>query len=389
MTFPILTAVTDSKARTTGSSSSTGLVGVIGQVPPPWHGSNVMTQRLLDTLERAGVPHVFINRELSSALDEVGKFGVHKITRGINYLRELREQLARHRPGTVIYTPSLTPAAFVADLASIAVFKSLRMEYVLYIHVRGYERLAGRGKLWERAVRYVLTNAHTCVILSERVAFDIARWVPSERTTVIPNAIENLPEAARPTNKTDTPQVLYLANYDPNKGAREFIEAAVKVLDRGIAARFRLAGGTLDHAYHAELKARIASSGHAEAIELSGPIVGEDKDQLFASSDLFVFPTYYPLETFPLVILEAMRAGLPVISSDLAGIPDQVEDGVTGWLVDPHSPSAIADKIAALVDDPELRARMSKAGRARFIAQFTEERFEQRWAALAKPLVAG
>jgi len=355
-----------------------------------------MTQRLLTTLDRAGIPHVFIERELSAALDEVGKFGLHKITRGLSYLRDLQRNLRSARPNTVIYTPSLTPAAFLVDLASIAIMRRLGIEYVLYIHVRGYERLAGRGKGWERAVKYVLTNAHRCVILSERVAFDIARWVSPERISVIPNAIENLPEAdatsmteeGGPAGPSDAPVVLYLANYDPNKGAREFVEAAIELLGRGVHVTFRLAGGVLDHDYHDALQARISASGHAGAIDMSGPIVGPDKDRLFAQSDLFVFPTYYPLETFPLVILEAMRAGLPVISSDLAGIPDQIDDGVTGWLVDPHDTTALADKIEMLVNDRQQRHTMGSAARARFLEHFTEKAFEQRWSTLAKPLVA-
>jgi glycosyltransferase involved in cell wall biosynthesis len=108
---------------------------------------------------------------------------------------------------------------------------------------------------------------------------------------------------------------------------------------------------------------------------MPGEIAGNDKARLLISSDIFVFPTCYPYEGHPFVILEAMAAGLPVISTDQGAIRETVLDGLTGFIV-PHSdPRAIAEKILLLLRDSDLRRRMGSASRDRFLRHFTLERW--------------
>ncbi|MDT8375045.1 MAG: glycosyltransferase family 4 protein, partial [Bacteroidales bacterium] len=83
-------------------------------------------------------------------------------------------------------------------------------------------------------------------------------------------------------------------------------------------------------------------------------------------------------DCLPLVLLEAMQHSLPVVSTPEGAIPDVVEDGVNGFLVPQKNATALADKLEVLIKDPDLRHKMGSAGRARYEAQFTLERFERR-----------
>ena len=91
-----------------------------------------------------------------------------------------------------------------------------------------------------------------------------------------------------------------------------------------------------------------------------------------------MFPTFYSNECFPLVILEAMEYGLPVVSTNEGGIQDIILDGKTGYVVEKHNPAALATALEHLINDPGLRTRMGNAGRKRFEEAFTEEVFEKR-----------
>lgn len=96
----------------------------------------------------------------------------------------------------------------------------------------------------------------------------------------------------------------------------------------------------------------------------------------FEQADIFVFPTFYHNESFPLVNLEAMQYKLPIVSTDEGGIRDIVEDGVTGFIVPKEDAAVLAKKIAVLVDDEGLRGKMGEAGYKRYKELFTLSIFE-------------
>ena len=91
-----------------------------------------------------------------------------------------------------------------------------------------------------------------------------------------------------------------------------------------------------------------------------------------------MFPTFYSNECFPLVILEAMEYGLPVVSTNEGGIQDIISDGKTGYVVEKQNPAALATALENLFKNPSLCTQMGNAGRKRFEEMFTEEWFEGR-----------
>jgi glycosyltransferase involved in cell wall biosynthesis len=104
---------------------------------------------------------------------------------------------------------------------------------------------------------------------------------------------------------------------------------------------------------------------------------GKDKEKFFTKADIFIFPTYYHNEAFSLVNLEAMQYGLPVISTREGGIPDVVEDGVTGYLVNKMDPQDLADKIEILIQQPSLRQKMGMAGMRKYQNNYTLQIWEE------------
>jgi L-malate glycosyltransferase len=110
------------------------------------------------------------------------------------------------------------------------------------------------------------------------------------------------------------------------------------------------------------------------------------KWQVVFGSDILAFPTFYYNETMGLVLLEAMQAGLPVVATRRASIPEMIEDGVNGCLVEEQDPVGLAGKILALADDPALRQRMGQANRAKFQAYYTHEHYGRRMAEVFETL---
>ena len=119
--------------------------------------------------------------------------------------------------------------------------------------------------------------------------------------------------------------------------------------------------------------ATAAAHGSLER-RLDGRVIGEAKFASYRQADVFCFPTYFHCEALPVVLLEASACGLPIVATRWRGIPSIVEDGRTGFLVEPHDAEAVADRLAVLAQNVELRQEMGRAGRQKFEQEFTINR---------------
>ena len=122
----------------------------------------------------------------------------------------------------------------------------------------------------------------------------------------------------------------------------------------------------------------IRERGLQQHVSFVGVVSGERKWQLLVDADALVFPTYYYMEVHPLVVVEALRAGLPVVSTKWAAIPEMIEDGVNGLLAKPQDADDLAEKILRVIRDASLREKMSQANRRRFEEFFTHQQYGDR-----------
>src|SRR5207249_3759840 len=152
------------------------------------------------------------------------------------------------------------------------------------------------------------------------------------------------------------------------------VEALRELQTRGIPFEALFVGDASDRQCLERFEAMIAEHGMREAVRYLGPKYGEEKMRIMAESDIFVFPSFQ--ECLPLVVLEAMSAALPVVATGQGGVPDLVEDGVTGFLVPVGDAAAVADRLATLIQQPGLRSTMGEKGRKRFLERFTLDRFD-------------
>jgi glycosyltransferase involved in cell wall biosynthesis len=119
-----------------------------------------------------------------------------------------------------------------------------------------------------------------------------------------------------------------------------------------------------------EVRSMVADRGFNGRVDFLG--ARDDVDSILARSDIFVLPSNW--EGFPLTILEAMRAGLPVIASDVGGVREAVFDGVTGYLVPRGDVQAFAEQLKLLIRDNGLRTTLGKSARDVFLNEFVEEK---------------
>jgi len=167
-------------------------------------------------------------------------------------------------------------------------------------------------------------------------------------------------------------RVLFVGRFDRQKGIDVLLDAMsrMQVSSFGWFVGERVLGDGDDLTF----PPNVRSTGWLSAAEISA---------YYESADVLVVPSRW--EGFGLIAVEGMRAGLPVIATRVGGLAEIVDHGVTGMLVEPGEPEAIVNTVRALTD--ETRARMAKAGRARFEAQFTLDRVHEQLTSLYQRLL--
>lgn len=141
------------------------------------------------------------------------------------------------------------------------------------------------------------------------------------------------------------------------------------------------------------LEARAAASPHAGRIHLPGALDRDGVAALLAAAELFVNPAIDRpdgfVETLGVATLEAAATGVPAVGSRVGGVPETIEDGVTGVLVPPGDPAALASAVGALLDHPERRASLGRAARERVRERFSWSTLARQVAAVYRRLLAG
>jgi glycosyltransferase involved in cell wall biosynthesis len=201
--------------------------------------------------------------------------------------------------------------------------------------------------------------------------------VPSDLVTLIPNAVipapDETPDSAGtlPDGWLEGPLVGVVARLQPEKGVANFLQAATRVSRIFPKASFLVIG---DGPLREELLSLAERLGISKRVRFLG--YRTDSRALMGLMDVLVVPSL--TEGSPLIVLEAMAAGIPVVASAVGGIPDQLRNGQEGILVPPDDPDALGEALGALLRDPAYARRLGETGRLRTENEFSHETLVRR-----------
>jgi len=175
-------------------------------------------------------------------------------------------------------------------------------------------------------------------------------------------------QAAAPSGqqrRDDRLRVLVVGRIEREKGHAILLEAVAALRGEGLEVELEVVG---DGSVRERLSGRAQELGIGEQVTFAGKAGQDTIHEHYAAADLFCLPSLG--EGVPVVLMEAMAMGLAVVATRVGGVPELVEDGLSGRLVSPGSPSQLAAAIAELAVDPERRRRMGVAGREHVLAAY-------------------
>lgn len=235
---------------------------------------------------------------------------------------------------------------------------------VVQFHGCFVDRLVVRGRrAFKMASAALMRASDAALVLSSEEQRQWQMFYPRGRIFVVKNPFV---AAARPTVEAtraqlgvpdNVPVLLFVGRVMEAKGVLELIEALPEVLAR-FPCHLLLAGAGPELG---EVRRRAAAAGVAEHVTLAGYLEGDALRAAYRCADVFVLPSW--TEGFPFSMLEAMDAGLPVVTTRIRGMADHVQQGVHGFLTPPRDAAALADALQRVLGDAALRERMGQANR--------------------------
>ncbi len=349
-------------------------------LPPPIHGAAMVGNFIkTSSLINQEIEALYINLATNTKLEQSGRAGFKKLLTFFSILANIFTILAKKRFDLCYISLTASGAGFYKDVLIVALLKISGVRIIYHFHNKG---IADASKIWLNRVLYRFVFQNTRSILLSRFLYpEIQPYVKECDVFYCPNGIPDMEiftdkiEVKSDSGKPCT--FLFLSNMIEQKGVYILLEALKELKLRNLNFCCNFVGGWSDIT-EVKFNRRVEESGLSGYVYAHGPIYGKDKAKFWNQADVFVFPTFYFYEAFPLVNLEAMQHSLPIVSTPEGGIRDIVLDAETGFLVPQKDSQALADKLAILLLNPDLRKQMGIKGRQRFEIFFTLQQFEVR-----------
>lgn len=216
--------------------------------------------------------------------------------------------------------------------------------------------------------RWTARRADLVLAPSEATAAELVRDYGARRVEVLPNATGGLAPSGPPERRSEDGEgyLLFVGRLRIRKGVEVLFEAL-----RPLPSARLLIAGDGEHRGALEAKAGELGLSASGAVSFLGRCGAPRVAGLLSGAAALVVPSTY--EGMPLVVLEAMAAGVPVVASRVSGIPEVVVDGETGWLVPAEDPAALARVLAEVLADPAEAKRRGEAGRRRVAERYRPE----------------
>lgn len=349
----------------------------IATFPPPIHGSSVVSQQIKNSsvLQNA-FEGDYINLSTSVKMSEIGKTTPIKFYRIIKSLLKTFWLLLTRKYDLCYCAITINGYCFLRDSLYVILCKLFRNRVIIHQHNKGV--IEYKDKIVYRWLYKIVYTDSIVILLSEFLYNDIASFVPKQNVCICPNGVRQTSECKPRFKLNDTSKVnkiLFLSNLIPSKGVYDLLEACELLREHGYEFHCYFIGGETVEISANTFNSEIIKRNLCNYVSYLGKKYGEEKDKYWKNSDIFVLPTYYHNECFPLVLLEAMAQGKPCISTNEGGISDIIDEGITGFIVEKNNSTDLASKIEILLKNEELRVDMSKNSYIKYKNKYTEEIF--------------
>ncbi len=390
-----------------GSDKTTTGLLIFAHVPPPFHGQSVMVQQMVNHLaldpSGARIRCWHVDARVSESIEDVGSARFSKIFTLLKHCREALRLQRRHQIGAVLIVPA--PPKRGALMRDWIILTLLRRRFKRVIY---YWQAAGLSSWLESEAdpitrmisKQILGVPDLSVVLGSTLKDD-AEFFRSRRIEVVPNfmpdpapsnidrvmadrrqRLESIQRSAKAAMSAHSScqimEVLFMSLCTRSKGLFDAMKGValanrkLKQTDRALRLRLTVAGGFENEQEQFEFERCQKSDdlvhGEEALVVYQGFVHGEAKSRLFREADCICFPTYYPPEAFPTVLVESMAWGLPMVTTRWRAIPELLPEDYPHY-VPLKSPECVCDQLVGL-----WATDLSSQLRERFLERYIDRK---------------
>jgi glycosyltransferase involved in cell wall biosynthesis len=359
----------------------TPVIAVAAQTPPPLGGQAAMVQALLDT-DDPRVRLLSVPFRFSDSMAEMGRPGPAKVRALLRAL--VGTWKARRRGATDLYYCVAGAERFPLwrDAVFLGACRWWFDRTIYHFHAGGAAEYLRHAPTWERVLLGRGIGRPDVGIKLSPTSPDDPEYFRARHVVVVPNGLGSPedPEAGQPERRR-TPgspvRLLSVGKVTEGKGCFRLVELVRDLRARGLDVSAQLVGEPDGPATAERLASLARTAGLDDAVTMTGSLRGQEKWDAFAAADFFVFLTDFEHENVPLVIIEAMMCGLPVIASRWRGVPGLLDDGELGTLVDLDDWEVLVNAVEKTLRDPESTQKSAALARRAWRTRHTSAAYTE------------
>ncbi len=346
---------------------------LVGQTPPPYHGQAVVTAMLFEH-DWGDVRVHCLRMAYSASIESVGRLAVGKLLHLGALIFKTWWAVLTKRPEVLYYLPaSANKAPVVRDILYLGAVRWCFPKTIFHYHAGGLPEYIDNAGWLGKLAALAYSNADLSVEIC-KTDYSPGRAFRARSTTFIPNGLD-VKKCERTRQEDSKLRVLFMGALNEGKGVMEILESAQLLKARGCEVEFQLVGAWASEEFESQVRDALTGFNLETVVTFPGVLKGHEKWQAFTNADIFFFPTHYKSENFPLVIIEAMACGLPVVTTTWRGIPQLVGNSSAAVLCDIMAPEQYADAIEELANNAQRRKQMAEASVEHYEAYFTRDKF--------------
>lgn len=341
------------------------------QLPPPVHGVSTINNYIVNSeYINSDFEVQTLQIKFSDKISELQNVTIVKLIKAFVLAFRLIVKIICFKPHFIYFSIMPVGKGFVRDFIYVFIIKHFNVKVIYHLHNQGIIK-AENSIILKKMYQFTFNNS-IIIHLSESLMEKEVGFLYLSNTDkyIVNNGVEIIDKVALKNVKTKL-TLLYLSNLFPEKGLNYLIEAINILNEKNYNFNLNIIGSMRDKQSIND----IIQNNKSGNISYIGEVYNSEKYNYYLNADIFIHPTTN--DSFPLVILDAMQFGLPVISTNEGAIPEIINNGINGIIVEKGNIQQLADSIELLINNSDLRIRMGQSGKDKFLEKYTKTIFEE------------